>query len=127
MGYGGAVDAGAVSTIRPPAASTAPPTDPHAPARSPRWPVGGKIGDRGDRAPWPATPSVRPAYHSGSTELAPEERKECVRDLLPGYLQGAAVPLWPGADGLTARGALSSYPQAAAAGRVAIRTVGRHC
>ena len=52
----------------------------------------GKIGDRGDRAPWPATPSVRPAYHSASTELAPEVRKERVRELLLGYLHGAAVP-----------------------------------
>jgi hypothetical protein len=59
--------------------------------------------------------------------LAPEVRKERVRELLLGCLHGAAVPLWPGADGLTAPGALSGYPQAAAAGRVAIRTVGRHC
>jgi hypothetical protein len=59
--------------------------------------------------------------------LAPEARKERVRELLPGYLHGAAVPLWPGADGLAAQGALPSYPQAAAAGRVAIRTAGRHC
>ena len=60
-------------------------------------------------------------------ELAPEVRKACARELLLGCLQAAAVPPWPGADGLTVQGALSSYPQAAAAGRVAIRTVGRHC
>jgi hypothetical protein len=59
--------------------------------------------------------------------LAPEARQERVRELPLGYPQGAAVPPWPGADGLTAQGALSGYPQAAAAGRVAIRTVGRHC
>jgi hypothetical protein len=58
--------------------------------------------------------------------LAPEVRKERVRELLLGHPQGAAVPPWPGADGLTVRGALSGYPQAAGAGRVAIRTVGRH-
>ena len=50
-----------------------------------------------------------------------------MRELLLGYRHGAAVPLWPGADGLTVRDGLSSYPRAAAPGRVAIRTVGRHC
>jgi hypothetical protein len=59
--------------------------------------------------------------------LAPEVRKERVRELQLGYLQGAAVPLWSGADGLTVQDALSSYPLAAAAGRVAIRTVRRQC
>jgi hypothetical protein len=58
--------------------------------------------------------------------LAPEVRKGRVRELLLGYRHGAAVPLWPGADGLIAQAALSNYPQAAAALRVAIRTVGRH-
>ena len=38
------------------------------------------------------------------------------KELLLGDLQGAAVPPWPGADGLTVQGALSSYPQAAAPG-----------
>ena len=51
-------------------------------------------------------------------ELTPEVRKARVRELLLGCLQAAAVPLWPGADGLTLRDALVSYPQAAAAGRV---------
>jgi hypothetical protein len=51
-------------------------------------------------------------------ELAPEARKACVWELLLGYLQAAAVPLWPGADDLTWQDALGSYPQAAAAGRV---------
>ena len=51
-------------------------------------------------------------------ELAPEVRQARVRELLLGCLQAAAVPLWPGADGLTLRDALVSYPQAAAAGRV---------
>jgi hypothetical protein len=37
-----------------------------------------------------------------------------VRELLLGHLQGAAVLPWPGADGLTAQGALPNYPQAAA-------------
>jgi hypothetical protein len=59
--------------------------------------------------------------------LAPEVRQERVRVLPLGCLQGAAVPPWPGADGLTAQGALLGYPQAAAGGRVAIRTVRRHC
>ena len=51
-------------------------------------------------------------------ELAPEVRKACARELLLGCLQAAAVPLWPGADGLTLRDALLGYPQAAAAGCV---------
>jgi hypothetical protein len=50
-------------------------------------------------------------------ELAPEERKARVREVLLGYLRSADVPLWPGADGLTLEDALLSYPQAAAAGR----------
>ena len=50
--------------------------------------------------------------------LAPEGRKARVRELLLGHLRSAAVPLWPGADGLTLEDALLSYPQAAAAGRV---------
>jgi hypothetical protein len=50
-------------------------------------------------------------------ELAPEVRKARVRELLLGHLRAAAVPLWPGADGLTLEDALRSYPQAAAAGR----------
>jgi len=49
---------------------------------------------------------------------APEERKARVRELLLGHLRSAAVPLWPGADGLTLEDALLGYPQAAAAGRV---------
>ena len=48
---------------------------------------------------------------------APEERKARVRELLLGHLRDAAVPLWPGADGLTLADALLGYPQAAA-GRV---------
>jgi hypothetical protein len=88
--------------------------------------VGGKIGDRGDRAPWPATPVRQAGVPLGTDRAGAGVRKERVRELLPGYLQGAAVPPRPGADGLAARGALSGYPQAAAAGRVAIRTVGRH-
>ena len=51
-------------------------------------------------------------------ELTPEVRKARVRELLLGYLQAAAVPLWPGADGLTLQDGLVSYPQTAAAGRV---------
>jgi hypothetical protein len=51
-------------------------------------------------------------------EVEPEVRKARVRELLLGYLQAAAVPLWPGADGLTLQDALRSYPQSAAAGRV---------
>jgi hypothetical protein len=51
-------------------------------------------------------------------DLAPQERKACVRELLLGHLRGADLPLWPGADGLTLEDALLSYPQAAAAGRV---------
>jgi hypothetical protein len=53
-------------------------------------------------------------------ELAPEVRKARVRELLLGHLQATAVPLWPGADGLTLEDALLSYPQAAAAGRVPV-------
>jgi hypothetical protein len=51
-------------------------------------------------------------------EVESEVRKACVRELLLGYLQAAAVPLWPGADGLTVQDALLSYPQAVAAGCV---------
>ena len=51
-------------------------------------------------------------------ELTPEVRKARVRELLLGYLQAAAVPLWPGAHGLTVQDGLSSYPQSAAAGLV---------
>jgi hypothetical protein len=50
--------------------------------------------------------------------LAPQERQARVRELLLGHLRSAAVPLWPGADGLTLEDALLSYPQAAAAGWV---------
>ena len=53
-------------------------------------------------------------------ELTPEVRKARVRELLLGHLQATAVPLWPGADGLTLEDALLSYPQAAAAGRVPV-------
>jgi hypothetical protein len=49
---------------------------------------------------------------------APQGRKARVRELLLGHLRSAAVPLWPGADGLTLEDALLGYPQAAAAGRV---------
>jgi hypothetical protein len=61
-------------------------------------------------------------------ELAPEERKVRVRELLLGHLRSAALPLWPGADGLTLEDALLSYPQAAAAGRVPdLRQLLREC
>src|SRR6516162_1891989 len=100
MGYGGAVDAGAVSTIRPPAASTAPAAAPlrGRGRRGGRWVGKSATAATAHRGPRP--PSVRPAYHPASTELAPEVRKGRVRELLLGYRHGAAVPLWPGADGL---------------------------
>jgi hypothetical protein len=50
-------------------------------------------------------------------DLVPGVRQARVRELLLGHLRGAAVPLWPGADGLTLGDALLGYPQAAA-GRV---------
>jgi hypothetical protein len=50
--------------------------------------------------------------------LEPEVRKARVCELLLGHLQAVAVPLWPGADGLTVQDALGGYPEAAAAGRV---------
>lgn len=49
---------------------------------------------------------------------AEEERTARVRELLLAHLRSAAVPLWPGADGLTLEDVLLAYPQAAAAGRV---------
>ena len=51
-------------------------------------------------------------------DVESDVRKACVRELLLGYLQAAAVPLWPGADGLTVQDALLGYLQAAAAGQV---------
>ena len=51
-------------------------------------------------------------------ELAAQERKVRVRELLLDHLRCADLPVWPGVDGLTLEDALLGYPPAAAAGRV---------
>lgn len=44
--------------------------------------------------------------------------KQPVQEILLSYLRAAAVPVWPGADGLTVQDILLCYPQAIAVGRV---------
>ncbi|HEY7309526.1 MAG TPA: hypothetical protein VH643_09225 [Gemmataceae bacterium] len=46
------------------------------------------------------------------------DQRQLLQELLLSHLRAADAPRWPGADGMTVKDVLRSYPEAAAAGLV---------